>query len=139
MAITYHLTGKSQGEGKGVSAYFWELIRPLSERNPKDVTNYLLDVITHPTTGEEAILVDSNVFMIHPNTNDLEIDERTEQLENHGVITAQEKTGLRTAIKSLKGQEISVLDLMPIRYKVKPFVKTYEEMEADGWFTPITD
>lgn len=141
MAITYHLLGKSHGEGKGVSQYFWEVIRPLIIRDPRDVSNFLLPIIKHPTTGEEALVVETEAehytLTIHTSSTDELVDERTQTLENTGIITAQEKASLRSVLKEGRGQQVTVHDLIPVRYKTPPMTKTQEEMEADGWFMEV--
>ena len=134
----YYTLGKSNSKSIGISQYYWEVIKPITVRDSNDVANFLLATVKHPITGEEALVVDDTfayyTFAIHPAVSDGNIDQRTQGLENVGILTASEKSNLRVLLKGNKGNQITVLDLIPKRYKTKPKTKTYAEMEADGWF-----
>lgn len=137
MATTYHIIG-SNDEAYGISQYLWEAVRPLALRDPSDVTNALLTVVQHPTTGEQAIVLDDSLqsqsLRVDAATTDELVDQRTQALEDAGVLTGQEKAALRAQLKENRGQVVQTLDLLPARYKTGPRQKSRAEMEGDGWF-----
>lgn len=140
MAITYHLLNTFNGESLLISQYFWEIIRPQSVRDTNDVTNFLNGVIKHPITGEEALIVDteSEFFQleIHPEVTEENINSRTQLIEDLGIINTEEKEMIRSNLLLAKStrQQITLLELLPEKYKIQPSVKSHQEMIADGWF-----
>ncbi len=102
----------------------WCLLRPAALQLPQD-TKYLYPRITHPTTGEVAIVGDTTEdIYIHP---DVDLDDLLALLPE---VPQEEKDGLVMFIDANRGGTVPFGQLIPSTSTQL----TQEEAEALGWF-----
>ncbi len=107
-----------------INAEVWSLRRPNSVKSPNDVTRYYYGQITHPTTGQVAIVGDTTeMIRIHP---DVDI---TELLLLLPEVPQAEKDGLVMFIDANRGGTIPFGQLIPSTSEQL----TEEEAKALGW------
>jgi hypothetical protein len=123
----FYIIVDSESRAIAFSKRLYELTRPPEIKDPADMTQYALDWITHPTTGQFAIAVDEDL--------DLPL-HRLGNLNNvlnvlTSPVTAAERAKYLDYIA--KGQRVKVRDIIPA--SVKSRYKTREEMIAGGWLS----
>jgi hypothetical protein len=107
-----------------IDAEVWCLLRPAALQLPQD-TKYLYPRITHPTTGEVAIVGDTTEdIYIHPDV------DLTDLLALLPEVPQAEKDGLVMFIDANRGGTVPFGQLIPSTSTQL----TQEEAEALGWF-----
>ena len=120
------IPGMTSGErATAINAEVWSLRRPDSVKSPNDVTRYYYPQITHPTTGQVAIVGDTTEQVrIHP---DVDV---TELLLLLPEVPQAEKDGLVMFIDANRGGSVPFGQLIPSTSTQL----TQVEAEAAGWF-----
>ena len=102
----------------------WCLLRPAALQLPQD-TKYLYPRITHPDTGQVAIVGDTTEdIYIHP---DVDLDDLLALLPE---VPQAEKDGLVMFIDANRGGTVQFGQLIPSSSDQL----THEEAQAAGWF-----
>ena len=108
-----------------INAQVWALRRPLSVRPPDEVSLIYYPMITHPTTGQVAIVGDTDEQVkIHPDV------DLTDLLALLPEVPQAEKDGLVAYIDANKGGSVPFSTLIPSSSEQL----TQAEAEAAGWF-----
>jgi hypothetical protein len=115
----------SAERAEAIDAQVWCLRRPASLQSPNDITKFYYPRITHPDTGEVAIVgqTDEEVY-INP------LVDLTELLELLPEVPQAEKDGLVMYIDANKGGSVPFGQLIPSTSTQL----TQAEAEALGWF-----
>ncbi len=114
----------SAERAEAIDAEVWRLIRPASVQLPQD-TKYIYPRITHPTTGQVAIVGDTTESVpIHPDV------DLTELLALLPEVPQAEKDGLVMFIDANRGGTVPFSTLIPSSSSQL----TQAEAEAAGWF-----
>jgi len=115
----------SAERAEAIDAEVWALRRPDSVRSPQDITRYYYPRITHPTTGQAAIVGDTDEQVkIHPDV------DLTKLLALLPEVPQAEKDGLVAYIDANKGGSVPFSTLIPSSSNQL----TQAEAEAAGWF-----
>lgn len=115
----------SAERAEAIDAEVWALRRPDSVRSPQDITRYYYPRITHPTTGQVAIVGDTTEdIYIHPDV------DLTELLLLLPEVPQAEKDGLVMFIDANRGGTVPFGQLIPSTSTQL----TQVEAEAEGWF-----
>jgi len=115
----------SAERAEAIDAEVWALRRPDSVRSPQDITRYYYPRITHPTTGQAAIVGDTaEDIYIHPDV------DLTELLALLPEVPQAEKDGLVMFIDANRGGTVPFGQLIPSTSTQL----TEVEAEAEGWF-----
>jgi len=115
----------SAERAEAIDAEVWALRRPDSVRSPQDITRYYYPRITHPTTGQVAIVGDTTEeIYIHPDV------DLTELLLLLPEVPQAEKDGLVMFIDANRGGTVPFGQLIPSTSTQL----TEVEAEAEGWF-----
>ena len=119
--------GMTSGErADAIDAEVWCLLRPATLQLPQD-TKYLYTRITHPDTGEVAIVGDTTEdIYIHPDV------DLTNLLALLPEVPQAEKDGLVMFIDANRGGSVPFGQLIPSTSEQL----TEVEAEAAGWFPP---
>ncbi len=115
----------SAERAEAIDAQVWCLRRPASLQSPQDITKYYYPRITHPDTGEVAIVgqTDEQVYIN-------EAVDLTELLALLPEVPQAEKDGLVMYIDANKGGSVPFGQLIPSTSTQL----TQAEAEALGWF-----
>jgi hypothetical protein len=114
----------SQERAYAINAEVWALLRPAALQLPQD-TKYKYPQITHPTTGQEAVVGDTTEdIYIHPDV------DLTELLLLLPEVPQAEKDGLVAFIDANRGGSVPFGQLIPSTSEQL----TQVEAEAAGWF-----
>ena len=115
----------SAERAEAIDAQVWCLRRPASMQSPQDITKYYYPRITHPVTGEVAIVgqTDEQVYIN-------EAVDLTELLALLPEVPQEEKDGLVMYIDANKGGSVPFGQLIPSTSTQL----TEVEAEALGWF-----
>ena len=115
----------SAERAEAIDAEVWALRRPDSLRSPQDITRYYYPRITHPTTGQVAIVGDTEENVrIHPDV------DLTKLLALLPEVPQAEKDGLVMFIDANRGGTVPFGQLIPSTSTQL----TQVEAEAEGWF-----
>jgi hypothetical protein len=115
----------SAERAEAIDREVWRLRRPLSVQSPNDVTQFYYPRITHPTTGQVAIVGDTTENVkIHPDV------DLTELLLLLPEVPQAEKDGLVMFIDANRGGTVPFGQLIPSTSEQL----TQVEAEAVGWF-----
>jgi hypothetical protein len=115
----------SAERAEALDAEVWRLRRPLSLQSPQDITKYYYPRITHPTTGQVAIVGDTTEeIYINP------LVDLTELLALLPEVPQAEKDGLVMFIDANRGGSVPFGQLIPSTSTQL----TQVEAEAEGWF-----
>ena len=107
-----------------LDAEVWRLRRPLSLQSPQDVTKYYYPRITHPDTGQVAIVGDTTEEVrISPDV------DLTNMLALLPEVTQEEKDMLVMFVDANRGGSIPFGQLIPSTSEQL----TQSEAEAAGW------
>ena len=107
-----------------IDAEVWCIIRPASVQLPQD-TKYLYQRIIHPTTGQVAVVGDTDEMIpVHPDV------DLTELLALLPEVPQAEKDGLVAYIDANRGGSVPFGQLIPSTSTQL----TEVEAEAAGWF-----
>jgi len=116
----------SAERAEAIDREVWCLVRPASVQLPQD-TKYLYPRITHPETGQVAIVGDTTENVkIHPDV------DLTNLLELLPEVPQAEKDGLVMFIDANRGGSVPFGQLIPSTSTQL----TQVEAEAEGWFPP---
>jgi hypothetical protein len=118
----------SAERAEAIDAQVWCLRRPASLQSPQDITKYYYPRITHPDTGEVAIVGDTTEEVYINEAVDL-----TELLALLPEVPQAEKDGLVMFIDANRGGSVPFGQLIPSTSTQL----TQEEAEALGWLPPI--
>ena len=114
----------SAERAEAIDAEVWCLVRPASVQLPQD-TKYIYPRITHPTTGQVAIVGDTDEQVpIHPDV------DLTNLLLLLPEVPQAEKDGLVMFIDANRGGSVPFGQLIPSTSTQL----TQVEAEAEGWF-----
>tara|TARA_S200002703_G_C3747672_1_gene230009 strand:+ start:607 stop:1017 length:411 start_codon:yes stop_codon:yes gene_type:complete len=114
----------SEERATAINAEVWSLRRPDSVKSPNDVTRYYYGQITHPDTGEVAIVGDTTEdIYIHPDV------DLTDLLALLPEVPQAEKDGLVMFIDANRGGSVPFGQLIPSTSTQL----TQVEAEAAGW------
>ena len=114
----------SAERAEAIDAEVWCLVRPASVQLPQD-TKYIYPRITHPTTGQVAIVGDTTEQVpIHPDV------DLTNLLALLPEVPQVEKDGLVAFIDANRGGTVPFGQLIPSTSEQL----TQVEAEAAGWF-----
>jgi len=103
--------------------------RDLRQRPETTVTTHWRSWITHPTTGDTALSIDTEeVFPIKPDADASELVTLFE------AATSEEQQNMADAVIAARGASAKVGDLLGLSSAIVGNLKTRDEMEADGWF-----
>ena len=115
----------SAERAEAIDREVWRLRRPLSVQSPNDVTQFYYPRITHPTTGQVAIVGDTDENVkIHP---DVDLTNLRALLPE---VPQVEKDGLVAFIDANRGGTVPFGQLIPSTSEQL----TEVEAEAVGWF-----
>jgi hypothetical protein len=118
----------SAERAEAIDAQVWCLRRPASLQSPQDITKYYYPRITHPDTGEVAIVGDTTEEVrIHPDV------DLTDLLELLPEVPQAEKDGLVMFIDANRGGSVPFGQLIPSTSTQL----TQAEAEALGWLPDI--
>ena len=102
----------SAERAEAIDREVWRLRRPLSVQSPNDVTQFYYPRITHPTTGQVAIVGDTTENVkIHPDV------DLTELLALLPEVPQAEKDGLVMFIDANRGRHGSVRAVDPLHLR----------------------
>ena len=114
----------SAERAEAIDAEVWRLVRPASVQLPQD-TKYIYPRITHPETGQVAIVGDTTeMIRIHPDV------DLTDLLALLPEVPQAEKDGLVMFIDANRGGSVPFGQLIPSTSTQL----TQGEAEAEGWF-----
>ena len=115
----------SAERAEAIDREVWRLRRPLSVQSPNDITQFYYPRITHPTTGQVAIVGDTTEEVkIHPDV------DLTNLLALLPEVPQVEKDGLVAFIDANRGGTVPFGQLIPSTSEQL----TQVEAEAAGWF-----
>jgi len=120
----------SAERAEAIDREVWRLRRPLSVQSPNDITQFYYPRITHPTTGQVAIVGQTDEEVkIHPDV------DLTNLLELLPEVPQAEKDGLVAYIDANRGGTVPFGQLIPSTSTQL----TQEEAEALGWLPDPID
>jgi hypothetical protein len=127
--------GQSSSETR--SYQFTQELYKISRPNPntKDVTTSWFGVVKHPITGQCALQIpdlNSDDTYVSPQVN----LNRLRALLNPSLADPGEVDNIVAQVNIKKGSRIKFFDLLPAYAKNN--IRTQAEMDADGWFPPVT-
>lgn len=108
---------------------FFRLSRPANVADRNDVTEFLGKVLVHPTDGRIAVSIPENVLSIHAEADRFGLDPYTVDL------IASERVETRNNITSSQNERVMPETILPVR--IAGDLKTFAEMDADGWFPEV--
>ena len=115
----------SAERAEAIDREVWRLRRPLSVQSPQDITQFYYPRITHPVTGQVAIVGQTDEEVrIHPDV------DLTDLLELLPEVPQAEKDGLVMFIDANRGGTVPFGQLIPSTSTQL----TEVEAEAEGWF-----
>ena len=115
----------SAERAEAIDREVWRLRRPLSVQSPNDITQFYYPRITHPTTGQVAIVGQTDEEVkIHPDV------DLTDLLALLPEVPQAEKDGLVMFIDANRGGTVPFGQLIPSTSTQL----TQVEAEAEGWF-----
>jgi hypothetical protein len=115
----------SAERAEALDAEVWRLRRPLSLQSPQDITKYYYPRITHPTTGQVAIVGDTEEQVkIHPAV------DMTAMIALMPEVSQAEKDQLVAYIDANRGGTVPFGTFIPSSSNQL----TQAEAEAAGWF-----
>ena len=115
----------SAERAEAIDREVWRLRHPLSVQSPNDITQFYYPRITHPETGQVAIVGQTDEEVrIHPDV------DLTDLLELLPEVPQEEKDGLVMFIDANRGGTVPFGQLIPSTSTQL----TQVEAEAAGWF-----
>ena len=116
----------SEERANAINAEVWSLRRPDSVKQAGDVTKYYYSTITHPETGQVAIVGDGEEqIKIH------EAVDMTKMIELMPEVPEAEQQQLVAYIDANRGATLPFSTFVP---SSSPQL-TYEEADAAGWLS----
>ena len=115
----------SEERAKAINTEVWSLRRPDSVKSPNDVTRYYYSTITHPTTGQVAIVGDdTEQIKVHPSV------DLTQLIALMPEVPQGAKDQLVAYINANRGGTVPFSALIPS----SSAQLTEAEADAAGWF-----
>jgi len=120
------LSQPSEEYAKAVSHELWMLARPrhISEN---ETHQFFCGVWTH--NGQVAIGPLDGTQPVHADADELSFGNLI-----GAAITEEEEAGIVAAITEAKGGSIDIVGLIESSPSLSPNLRTYVQLEADGWF-----
>ena len=126
--MTYLIISQPSEEyARAVSHELWMLARPrgISEA---ETSQYFCGVKTHD--GQVAIGPLDGTQPVHADADELSFGQLI-----GAAITEEEEAGIVAAITEAKGGSIDIVALIEQSPSLSPNLRTYEQLESDGWFS----
>ena len=95
-------------------------------------TDLYCTMVTHTDGRMALVLPESQAVPIHVEATGEELAEMLAVFVDDEAITQQEADGIVAAVPMIAGTSVKVIDLIPASWS--PYVLTYDEMDAEGWF-----
>jgi len=115
----------SEERAKAINAEVWSLRRPDSVKSANDITRYYYPTITHPTTGQVAIVGETEEQVrIHPDV------DMTVMISLMPEVPQAEKDQLVAYIDANRGGSVAFSTFIPS----SSTQLTEAEADAAGWF-----
>lgn len=130
MFLFLNLLSESFGNDLVHSTFF--LTKPQHLIRPEDVSSQIGRVIKHLSLEEYAWEFTDDMLLVHPQASIHALDSILSVLVSAGAIQSSEVVETQNAIESKKGQEATILEILPA--SLSPKIKTFDQMQADGWF-----
>lgn len=112
----------NEAYANAVSQGMWSLCA-----HPSSTTTSMYGRITHPTTGQIALMVGSPKFYVQPTA-----DVAAFVALVAGAVAEGEAASLATAIEAAKGTKVDVTTLLPA--SIAANLLTLSEAKEAGWF-----
>lgn len=116
------------------------LMRPAQLANGYTTTDYC-QLIDHPSNGtdgwvslEALCMPKANPVPIHADSSCDELFDLFDVMVSDGTLTQDEADLMKTRILDKVGETVAATDIIPPSFKDQ--IKTYDEMNAIGWFPP---
>ena len=122
------LSQPSEEYARAISHELWMLARPrgISEGETSQI-------LCHPKThadGRVALGPLDGTQPVHADADELSFGQLI-----GAAITEEEEAGIVAAITEAKGGSIDIVALISMSPSLSSNLRTYEQLEADGWFT----
>jgi len=115
----------TEERAKAINAEVWSLRRPDSVKSPQDITRYYYPTITHPTTGQWAIVGETDEQVrIHQDV------DMTVMISLMPEVPQAEKDQLVAYIDANRGGTVAFSTFIPS----SSTQLTQAEADAAGWF-----
>jgi len=121
------LSQPSQEYANAVSHELWMLARPRG-LSDNETSQFYCGVHVH-SDGRVAIGPIDQPQQVHANADELSFAELI-----GNAVTEAEKQAIIDAIVEAKGGTIQLLDIIAASPSLSPNLRTYEQLDADGWF-----
>ena len=121
------LSQPSEEYALAVSHELWMLARPRGISD-NETSQYFCGVLTHD--GQVAIGPLDGTQPVHADADELSFGQLI-----GAAITEEEEDAIIAAITEAKGGSINIVDLVSMSPSLSSNLRTYEQLEADGWFT----
>ena len=121
------LSQPSQEYAKAVSHELWMLARPRGISD-NETSQFYCGVHVH-SDGRVAIGPIDQPQQVHANADELSFAELI-----GNAVTEAEEQAIIDAIVEAKGGTIQLLDIIAASPSLSPNLRTYEQLDADGWF-----
>jgi len=121
-------------EAEKLSRELYAIARPVSVRDPRDVTTHLVGWIPRADDPAQCVLElpDEVVDLpIHAQSSVTELAKIYAAAQTKGDIAKSEKDALEAVAATSKGQAIDAKQLLPAKWKAEAL--TREQAIADGW------
>jgi hypothetical protein len=122
------LSQPSEDYAKAVSHELWMLARPRGISD-SETSQFYCGVQKH-TDGRVSIGPLDGTQPVHADADELSFGQLIGQ-----AITKEEEAGIVASITEAKGGSISIVGLIEASPSLSPNLRTYDQLEADGWFT----
>ncbi len=122
--------------GQALSIAGWALSKPVLFQKPDDITKTLGDIVKHPDREEYAWSFSDDPFLVHAQADPRTLDPVLAPLVSAGLLTQADLDATAAKIVLFAGGQHTILEMMPDA--LVSSVKTFEQMQADGWFLEPT-
>ena len=133
MLLFLDLLSESFGDSLVRAAFY--LTKPEHLIDPADISSDVGSVLKHPTLDAYAWRFTDDLLLIHQEADPNGLDVILDALIASEVCDPGEKQGTRDSISAAKGSFKTILDILP--QSLAPLVKTFEQMEQEGWFSEV--
>lgn len=113
----------------------WALSKPEQYQNADDITKTIGSVMRHPSVEQYAWHFSDTPLLIHAEADPHTLDPILDTLIASGVCLLVEKQETQTRISNARGAFKTVLDILPD--SLKPSVRSFEQMQQEGWFPNV--
>jgi hypothetical protein len=128
-----YLPMTSEENGNAVSERIFACSRPVSIRDPNDVSIRYARIIKHPTADAWAMPIsDETDIHVHEQADEHIFDDLLDAHIAAGIVTEDEKADLQQAILLAKGERLVIFDVFPEYWRVN--AKDHQTMIDEGWF-----